>query len=177
LTPHIEIKTPAVRREIVQPSEQTDYAHGNVVATLSENFEITAQPTSIKNGACVALKSVAATVGYNDFTITIDGRHARNSCTYNAILKHELEHVKIYQSVIDDYSEQIMAAVQSAADSATPIFAPSANDTENALDAFHRRIQQNPEIILLRQKIQAEQEIRNKKFDRTATSDILKECR
>ena len=100
LTPKINITSPDWSKSVVQPLKKMDVLHGNVIATLVDNFEITGDITSIEDGFCVALKNVDATIGYSDFLVQIDISHKPNTCSYNAILQHEDEHIRAYLSVI-----------------------------------------------------------------------------
>ena len=107
LNPNITIKSPIWSKSVVQPLQKMDVLHGDVIATLVDEFEITADITSIEDGFCVALKDIDATIGYADFLVQIDISHRPESCSYNAILQHEDEHIRAYLSVIDD--DQLIA--------------------------------------------------------------------
>ncbi len=176
LNPNIEILVPEWRKEIVQPIKHMDLWHGNVVATLSENYDITGDTTYIEDGICVSLRDVSAMVGYSDFLVQVDSRHMPNSCTYNAVLSHEDEHIRAYLSVIDDYKNDIRSAVSTASNSIMPVFVRDISEIDGALDILHDKLQQHPEVILIKQKIQAEQEIRNKRVDQHDHGNTLKQC-
>ena len=102
LTPEITIKTPDWTKSVVQPLQNMDVLHGKVIATLTDEFDITSDITSIEDGFCVALKSVDVTIGYSDFLVQVDISHKPDTCSYNAIIQHEDEHIRAYLSVIDD---------------------------------------------------------------------------
>lgn len=102
ITPRVDLQTPTWTKQVVQPLQEMDFLHGNVIATMVDNYDIVADITNIEDGYCVALKSVSALIGYSDFLVQIDIRHKPNSCSYNAILSHEDEHIRAYLSVIDD---------------------------------------------------------------------------
>lgn len=176
LDPKIEIVTPSWSKEVVQPLKPMDLLHGDVVATLVENYEIIGDTTSIEDGFCISLKAVKATVGYDDFLVKIDSSHIPESCAYNAVLAHEDEHIRAYLSVIDDYHKKIQDSVYSAANSITPIFVSDESQIDKALDVLNKKLQEHPESILMNQKIQAEQEIRNKRVDQNDKSDRIKQC-
>jgi hypothetical protein len=152
-----------------------DMRHGKVVATLTENFEIIGDVVAMEDGFCVGLKSVNTQIGYSDFQVMIDSRHKASSCAYNAILNHEDAHIRAYLSVIDDDKVKITNAINLAANSVMPIFVKQESDTASALDLLNEKLQSHPEIILMNQKIQAEQELRNNQVD-TGIADYLKEC-
>lgn len=176
LTPIITLKTPIWQKTVVQPLKPMDVLHGNVIATLSDEFEITTDLTSIEDGFCVALKNIDVTIGYSDFLVQIDILHQPNSCSYNAILEHEDQHIRAYLSVIDDNQNFIKQSVQFAADSITPIFIKQESDIESAIDKLNEKLQNHPDIILLKQQIKADEEIRNKYVDFNDSSETLKKC-
>lgn len=176
LNPTINIKTPTWQKSVVQPLKKMDVLHGNVIATLVDNFEITGDITSIEDGFCVALKSIDATIGYSDFLVQIDISHKPNTCSYNAILQHEDEHIRAYLSVIDDNDKLISRSIKSAAESIVPIFIHNEQDKERALDKLNHELQNHPDIILLKQQISAAEEIRNKRVDLNDTGETLKKC-
>ena len=176
LTPQVTIKTPSWNKQVVQPLQHIDVLHGDVIATLVDNYEITSDITSIEDGFCVGLKNIEATVGYTDFLIQIDISHKPDSCSYNAVLSHEDEHIRAYLSVIDDNQDLLKQSIMSAANSVIPIFVKEQKDIESAIDRLNEQIQKHPDIILLKQRIKAEEEIRNKHIDQNETGEMLKKC-
>ena len=176
LTPKITIKTPSWNKQVVQPLQHIDILHGDVIATLVDNYEITSDITSIEDGFCVGLKNIDALIGYSDFLVKIDISHKPDTCSYNAVLLHEDEHIRAYLSVIDDNQDLMKQSIISAADSITPIFVKEQKDIESAIDKLNEQLQNHPDIILLKQKIKAEEEIRNKHIDQNETGEILKKC-
>ena len=176
MTPRIDITTPQWTKTVVQPLAPMDLLHGNVIATLVDNYDITADITSIEDGFCVALKHVGATIGYSEFDVHIDVRHTPNSCAYDAILSHEDEHIRAYLSVIDDLSTDMHTAVYSAADSVMPVFVATEYDIDAAIDELNARMQSHPDVVLMRQKIRAAEEIRNKHVDTADRGAALKKC-
>ena len=176
LTPNINIKTPDWKKSVVQPLNHMDVLHGDVIATLVNEFEITTDLTSIEDGFCVSLKNIDVTIGYLDFLVQIDISNKPNSCSYNAILQHEDEHIRAYLSIIDDNQDLIKKSVQSAADSITPIFVNKESDIESAVDKLNEKLQSHPDIVLLKQHIKADEEIRNKHVDLNDSGEALKKC-
>ena len=176
LTPKINVKTPTWEKSVVQPLQHMDVMHGNVVATFVDNFEITTDLTSIEDGFCIALKNIDVTMGYSDFLVQIDISHKPNTCSYNAILQHEDEHIRAYLSVIDDNKDLIRKSVLSASDSIMPIFIKKESDIEKTIDEFNEKLQNHPDIILLKQHIKADEEIRNKQVDLNDTGETLRKC-
>ena len=176
LTPTITIKSPVWTKSVVQPLQKMDVLHGKVIATLVDEFDITSDITSIEDGFCVALKNVDVMMGYYDFLVQIDISHKPNTCSYNAIIQHEDEHIRAYLSVIDDNQELLENSVKSAAASIMPVFVKNEKDIENAIDILNDKLQNHPDIILLKQRIKADEEIRNKYVDLNDPGTTLKKC-
>ena len=176
LSPKITLDTPVWSKEVVQPLRHMDLLHGNVIATLVDNYDIVADITNIEDGYCVTLKSVFATVGYSDFLVQIDIRHQPDTCSYNAILSHEDEHIRAYLSVIDDYKKELKDSIYTAADSITPIFVRNVSDIDAAITELNAELQAHPDLILIKQKIKAAEEIRNKRVDQHDTGETLRKC-
>lgn len=176
LNPNVNITTPQWVKEVVQPLRPMDLLHGNVIATLDDNYDIIADITSIEDGFCVAIKSVNASVGYSNFLVQIDMRHSPYSCSYNAILAHEDSHIRAYLSVIDDFADELKTSVYAAADSITPIFVKNSSDISAAVDELNAELQAHPDLILIKQKIKAAEEIRNKRVDQNDTGETLRRC-
>ena len=176
LKPTVNITIPTWEKTVVQPLQPMDVLHGNVIATMVDNYEITTDITSIEDGFCVSLKNIDATVGYTDFLVQIDKSNRKDSCSYNAILQHEDEHIRSYLSVIEDNKKMLKESVLSAAESIIPVFVSEQKDIESVVDKFNEQLQNHPDIILLKQHIKAEEEIRNKQVDLKDTGETLKKC-
>lgn len=176
LTPSVTLDVPVWSKHVVQPLRHMDLLHGNVVATMVDNYDIAADITNIEDGYCVALKSVDAVVGYSDFLVQIDIRHRPDTCSYNAILSHEDQHIRAYLSVMDDFKKELIDSVYLAADSISPIFVRNAADIDAAITELNAELQAHPDLILVKQKIKAAEEIRNKRVDQHDTGETLRKC-
>ncbi len=176
LTPRVTLDVPVWSKQVVQPLRHMDLLHGNVVATMVDNYDIAADITNIEDGYCVALKSVDAVVGYSDFLVQIDIRHRPDTCSYNAILSHEDQHIRAYLSVMDDFKKELIDSVYLAADSIPPIFVQNAADIDAAITELNAELQAHPDLILVKQKIKAAEEIRNKRVDQHDTGKTLRKC-
>ena len=84
LRPKITIKNPEYSKTVMQSHIQMDKLHGNVTATLVEDYDIGVDIIPVENGYCVTLKDVYATIGYNDFMVKIDRSHIIGTCSYDA---------------------------------------------------------------------------------------------
>ena len=153
-----------------------DLWHGNVIATLVDNYDIVAGITSIEDGFCVGLKQVNAEIGYSEFQVNIDIRHIPNTCSYDAVLAHEDQHIREYLSVIEDFNSDLHKSIYVSADSVMPIFVSEKSDIENAITQLNEKLQSHPDLILIKQKIQSAQEIRNKRIDLNNTGEQLRKC-
>lgn len=176
MTPKITILTPSWTKEVVQPLEPMDLWHGNVIATMVDNYDIVADITSIEDGFCVGVKQVDAEIGYSNFLVQVDIRHIPNTCSYDAVLLHEDQHIREYLSVIDDFKVGLHNALYSAADSVMPIFVSNTNEIDDAIEQLNNKIQSHPEMVIIKQKIKAEEEIRNKRIDKNDSGAALKKC-
>lgn len=176
LTPRITVTSPNWSKSVVQPLAHIDLMHGHVAATLIDNYDLTADITPIEDGYCVALKNVDAVIGYNDFTVSIDIRHKPGTCTYDAILDHEDEHIRAYLSVIDDNRKNLHDAVAAAAASIMPIFVRDTADMDSAVSKMNMELSNHPDLILAHQQIRAAQEIRNRRVDQNDPGVRLKKC-
>ena len=174
--PQVFLNTPDWEKQIIQPNTPMDLWHGNVIATMVDNYDIVADIENINDGFCVTLKTVNTVVGYNNFRVNIDINHVPNTCSYDAILAHEEQHIQTYLSVIDDFKADFQKSVFSAADSIMPIYVKNREDINSAIDMMHKELQSHPDLILIKQKIKAAEEIRNKKIDQNNNSDELKKC-
>ena len=165
--PLVKIHKPDWVKKVGQPLKMMDLYHGNVVATLVDEYDIIVNIDELPNngGYCVGIKDIIASIGYSDFSVRIDMRHAMNSCSYKKVLEHEGEHIKAYLSVIDDFQDDLKGSVFSAADSILPIYVQDESDIGSAIDDLNTKLQTHPDLILVKQKISAEEEIRNMKID------------
>ncbi len=177
VTPAVYLNTPDYVQRVVQPVAEMDLLHGNVVATLIDNYEIYADVRGANGGWCVALKSVDALVGYYDFTIQIDMRNQVGTCEYNAVLAHEELHVKAYLSVIDDKKVELKNAIYSAANSVMPIYVRNAVDIDRAVNQLNAELGMHPDLVLVKQQIKADEEIRNKNIDLNEKGADLAKCK
>lgn len=174
--PAVYIDIPDWSKSVVQPNQPMDLWHGNVVATLVNNFQIDADVIGVDGGYCVGLKSVNAEFGYNDFVVNIDIRHRPNSCEYDAVLAHEDKHIKTYLSVVDEFKGEFQKSVYSAAQSIMPRFVKTKQDAARAVEDMNNELQSHPDLVLVKQKIYAAEEIKNKQIDREETGADLKKC-
>ena len=165
--PNVQISRPDWVKKVGQPLRMMDFYHGNVVATLVDEYDIIVNIDELPNrdGYCVGVKDINAVIGYSDFLIKIDMRHKQNSCAYKAVLAHEGDHITAYLSVIEDFQDDLKKSVYSAANSIMPIYVKNESDISSAIDEINYKLQNHPDLILVKQKISAAEELRNSKID------------
>lgn len=179
IKPTINIEKPDWVQKVGQPLRMMDLYHGNVIATLIDEYDIIVNIDELPNneGYCVGIKNINATIGYSDFLVKIDMRHALNSCSYKAVLSHEAEHISAYLSVIDDFQNDLKNSVYTAANSIIPIYVKNESDVSAAIDILNTKLQSHPDLILIKQKISAAEELRNAKIDEENKQyEELKKC-
>lgn len=165
--PRVQINKPDWVKKVGQPLKMMDFYHGNVTATLVDEYDIIVNIDELPNngGYCVGVKDINAIIGYSDFLIKVDMRHKQNSCGYKTVLEHESEHITAYLSVIDDFQDNLKKSVYSAANSIMPIHVKTESDIGSAIDEINYKLQNHPDVILVKQQISAAEELRNAKVD------------
>lgn len=174
--PKINVLKPDYQKNIIQSKEPMDKFHGDVLATLVEDYDISVDIIKYNSGYCVVLKSIDGTIGYNDFSVRIDNSHIPGSCEYNAILNHEDKHINAYLSVIDDMWTDVKNSVFNAANSVMPVFVNSRDMLDSVIENMNLNMRTHPELRLMKQKIKAAEEIRNKRIDQNEDNSELRKC-
>ena len=151
--------------------------HGNVVSSFSEKYELQVASLKAPGGFCVVLSKVNAEIGYTEFQINISPDYEAGSCKYDFILQHEYMHKYTYLSVMESEKSRVEQALSATVNSIFPIFIEKEADVQKALDSFKKQINENPKMRLAIQKIQAEQEIRNRKVDESPDNKRFLECK
>lgn len=165
VSPSVKIISTKWTQKIAQPDAPMDALHGTVVASFDEAYDLRVSAVPADTGYCVVLNGLDATLGYTEFLINIDKSHAPNSCEYKMTLDHESEHVAAYIAALSDESENMKKSIGVASNSIMPVFVPSLDGVSAALDSMQKELQSHPDIVLMKQKLSASQEILNKKVD------------
>ena len=175
--PKVVLSKPEYNVEINQPNESMDLSHhGHVIASMSQKTGIETEMIFIKTGFCVVLKNIDIEFGYNNFLVEIDKSYKENTCPFNAVMAHEQKHIDTYLSVINDFKSDLENTFFTAADSVMPVFIEKKSDFDNAIEVINQQIKNHPYLILMIQKIKAEEEIRNKKIDQIENGVDLIKC-
>ncbi|MCL1891998.1 MAG: hypothetical protein FWF97_01735 [Alphaproteobacteria bacterium] len=177
VSPEVKITTTEWTRDVVQPPAPMDKFHGTVTASFDEEFRLRVAAQPAGEGYCIVLGKLDATVGYTNFLVHIDGSHIPGSCEYHMVLNHETEHIAAHIAALEGESENIKAAIRTAANSVMPVFVKSLDGVNAALDRMQDELQSHPDIVLMKQKLTAEQEIRNKKVDERDDGKRINMCK
>jgi hypothetical protein len=123
-------------------------------------------------GYCVSLARAKISVGYREMTVYVSRDYPEDSCEYQAVLDHELEHVAINQSVLQAFKVKIKRAVARTLNSHRAIRVYNKAEAQSAyILAFKRQLEP------LIKSLQSERKRRNGAID-TADSyrRILARC-
>ena len=185
VSPSVEISVPKWTKSVV-PGDGMDILHGHVASSLTEQYSLSVLaepvtggpvPRSLgEGGYCIVLTGIDAIFGYTEFLVEIDSRHRPGSCGYDITLEHEEKHIDAHLSAAADAAGDIRRSIVAAANAAMPIFVESHDDIDAAMDRMQSAIQNHPDIILMKQKLDADQEIRNKKIDQREDSKKINKC-
>ena len=176
MTPSIDMTEPDYQTNIVVSNRSLENLHGHVEANLINNYDIVLGMYPTDNGFCVVLTKIDAVFGFDKFDIEIDQAHQQNTCTYNAVLNHEKKHIDIYLGIMTEFKSEIKQSLFSAADSVMPIFIKSESDIDMAFEELNQEFRAHPDLLIVAQKVNAAQEIRNKQFDHNENNSELYSC-
>lgn len=176
ITPSVNMTEPEYQTNIVVSETLQENLHGHVSANLINNYELVLDIYPKDNGFCVVLKKIDAIFGFNKFDVEIGDEHQPNSCTYNAVLNHEKKHIETYLGIMDEFKSEIQQSLFSAADSIMPIFIKSESDIDMVFEELNQEFRAHPDLLLVAQKVNAAQEIRNKQIDHNENNAELYSC-
>ena len=163
-------------RKTIQSTDLKGSAHGQVFANLSEKHMLSMEIVPVVGGACVVLLGVDSSFGFTEFIVQMDKKYKIKTCEYDVIMNHEDQHILANLSVMDDLAGDMKNAIQVATKSIIPIFIKD-GDIDRAAHQIERTIQTHPMVVLAKQKIAAEQELRNRQIDRRDDSAALRNCK
>ncbi|GHT58720.1 hypothetical protein FACS18945_4780 [Bacteroidia bacterium] len=174
--PKLEFKILEQEVKIIPSNHYAEKAHGHVNSSMETAYEIQTITTNFEDGYCVLLNKVSFKIGYNDFIIHINPEYEKDSCEYEIVLKHEMQHVDAYLSVINMEKKRLEESFHFSANSIFPIFIKDLSELEIATDSIKQQLEDNPKMKLSIQKIMAEQEIRNRRIDEDPENKKINEC-
>ena len=185
-TPFVTIKNPDWTKTVKLSDEKLDEyigknisfkLHGTTETSLIQKYEVDFNVIPQGDGYCIIINGVDAIIGYEKFLIKIDKSYDINSCEYDAILKHEEKHINAYLSILDDLEPDIKNSIFNAANSVMPMYVPNIQTADLMFEELYHKMENHPELVLLNQKIDAAQEIRNKRIDQDEDHHELKMCK
>lgn len=177
ISPSVNIKQLKWTERTAQPKTEMNSLHGSVAASFNEEYDLHIMTFPDKTGVCVVLSGVDAKLGYTEFLINIDRAHKKDSCEYNLTLKHEKKHIAAHISAFDNELNNMKESIKIASDSIMPIYIKNMDLADDAMNDIQEQIQQHPSIVLMKQKLNANQEILNKKVDDGSDNKLINNCK
>ena len=184
-TPYINIKNPEWTKTVVLSDDKMDeYSgkyisfklHGTTETGLRQKYDIDFGFVREGDGFCIFIKGADVSIGYENFLVKIDKSHKVNSCSYNAVLKHEEKHIDAYLSILKDLEPDIKSSIFNAINSVMPIYAKDIKTADLLMEDLYKQIENHPELVLMNKKIDSAQEIRNRRVDQDEDNHELKAC-
>ena len=131
----------------VTPSDKDLFPVGGYVDVSPYN-EVKPEVGYVFNGKyfCVFLKSVDIVVGFKSFPIVIDKAYKKDSCEYNAILKHENQHITDALYVFDTMYDRLKKNINDIVDSVEPLYVDNADSVPKAVDDITNRLVKNKKL-------------------------------
>ena len=123
---------------------------------------------------CVYLESVDATVGFEDFEITIDEKYEKGSCEYNAVLEHENQHIKDSKKALDKVFPEIEDALKNVADSIMPIYVEDVDALPYAVDQIMEQINNDKRLKELVDEFKEQESRDAHALDDTPDTQLMK---
>lgn len=124
---------------------------------------------------CVYLDDVNATVGFQDFDVFIDKKYAKNSCEYNAVLKHENHHIDDSKSALDKVFDELNSTFKTVVNNIEPIYVDDADDVPYAFEKIENKITQDKKLLDIVEKFKKQTTDDAAVLD-GAQDDDLKKC-
>ena len=137
---------------------------GITKANFGINYAFDIKSASIGQGYCIAISSIDFQMGYRTLEVLIDEKYKPGSCEYNAVRKHEDEHVIIYQDTLATYIPLIRDEVRIAGMNLRPMWVKNV-DKASIDGAINLAVWGNEKISKLVEKMQAEWEEKNALHD------------
>ena len=105
--------------------------------------------------ACVQIKSMKLTIGYDTLDVYIDKKYKPGSCEYEVVKEHENYHVRVSQEAMAFFRPDIEKALREALRKLKPVEARSNDEAQAAFNnQFHQVIRElQPLIDHINQKI------------------------
>lgn len=175
VNPRVDLTTFEWIKKISQPDDYMD-EHGHVQTSLLQENGINVNVLSVKGGWCIILTSVDTKIGYKEFDVKVDKKYKKNSCFYNAVLKHEDKHINVHLSVLDNNKKNLYDTLYGAANSIMPVFIRDIETANDVIDDFGKQLNSHPDVVLALQKINSDLDIQNTKVDLDESGADMQQC-
>lgn len=124
---------------------------------------------------CVYLDSVDVTVGFQDFDMFIDKKYNKNSCEYNAVLKHENHHIDDSKKALDNIFDELNSTFKNVVNNIEPIYVENADDVPYAFEKIEEKITKDADILKLVEKFKKQTTDDAAELDNTP-DEMLEKC-
>lgn len=110
--------------------------NGLAIARLRTEGESITRETQLQDGRwCVTLSEARFVIGYESpINVFISKRYAKGSCEYDAILRHESQHVEIYEEVLEQHLSGIVPNLVEAIRLSGPAYGKTAASARAAIE-------------------------------------------
>ena len=98
--------------------------------------------------ACVQIKHLTLTLGYDTLDVYIDKKYEPGSCEYEVVKEHENYHVRVSQEAMSFFRPDIDRALRNVLQRVQPIYVRTQNEAQSAFEKqFHQVIRELQPII------------------------------
>lgn len=111
---------------------------GLTLAELQFRMEISLNVLShSKTSHCATVNAVRAKLGFDRINVYVDKRYRKGSCQYRSILKHEQEHIDIFQNALAVYAPKVERRLTDATARLKPV---NARTVKRAADKLQKNL-------------------------------------
>ena len=161
---------------IESSKEELDGKFGYVKSDITYNNKYMIVPIIVKGGYCLSLRSVDININFPEFNIVIDKRLKKDSCAYNIVLKHEMDHVKSEKNILYSNIENIKKSVLNAAVSIESVFVENQDDIKKIQEEMFDKLKKHKDVVDVTYKIKQELEQASEKIDYRGDSWEIWQC-
>jgi hypothetical protein len=167
--------------QIEKIAKKSGYAkpkgHGNLLglthSSIGPSIALSTKYIEAGDGQfCLKLRRVDFIFGIRKSEIFVDRQYSKSSCAFKVIFAHEMEHVKINEKVLDDFSNKISKEFRKRAFAVKPFYT---RDPKKAAQSIIKRLTSEMKPILNR--FSKKREIANDVIDTNeAYADTQAKC-
>lgn len=145
------------------------HVRGLTDINYKKSYNIKVKLVTQNNIACLKIDSVDVYFGYPNINIFIYDKYSINSCEYKIIKQHENEHVKIYQSALKLYSENIGRVILNRIKNKKQMLINDVDDVKNKTEQYIKEVKDfitsDKELSIIEANMMKEIEYRNNLLD------------